>query len=76
MNMDMVNNFVQYVLEFYGDKGIYDLGFKPNKEDVLIALALRLDRYQQVEFAGDSTDREFVRDIMLDMRNKQPWEIV
>lgn len=77
MNMDMINNFVGYVMEFYGgDCGLYDLGFNPTREDVLIALALRLDKYQQVEFAGDSTDREFVRDILLQLRSKEPWGLV
>ena len=77
MNMDMINNFVWYVMEFYGgDEPLYDLGFKPTREEVLIALALRMEKFQQVEFAGDSTDREFVRDIMIDMKTKKLWEIV
>lgn len=77
MDMDKIENFVWYVMEFYrGEDGLYDLGFNPTREDVLIALALRLSKHQNIEFGGDSTDRELVRDIMLQLHGKEPWGLV
>jgi len=62
-------NFTQYMLDFYGPKGIYNLGFTAEQ----INLATQLykcrmeDQYGQEEFAGDSVDRERVRDIILEV---------
>ena len=65
----MNTNFTQYMLDFYGPKGIYDYGFTPEQ----INLATQLykcrmeDEYGQTEFEGDSVDRERVRDIILEV---------
>ena len=62
-------NFTQYMLDFYGPKGIYDYGFTAEQ----INLATQLykcrmeDQYGQTEFEGDSVDRERVRDIILEV---------
>ena len=65
----MNTNFTQYMLDFYGPKGIYDYGFTAEQ----INLATQLykcrmeDQYGQTEFEGDSVDRERVRDIILEV---------
>lgn len=66
--------FVNYVLKFYGKGGIYDFG--ASEGDVWRALEIRLNKYADVEFAGDSLDREYVRDIMLEMHGKEGWGLV
>jgi hypothetical protein len=62
-------NFTQYMLDFYGPKGIYNYGFTAEQ----INLATQLykcrmeDEFGQTEFEGDSVDRERVRDIILEI---------
>jgi hypothetical protein len=62
-----MNNFTQYLLDFYGPDGIYNLGF--TAEQINLATQLykcRLeDIYPGQEFCGDSVDRERVRDIIM-----------
>jgi hypothetical protein len=53
-------NFVQYVRSFYGPGGIYDMG----ATDVMIIEATVQYINSGADFAGDSFDRENVRDIM------------
>ena len=70
----MIERFIKYVLEFYGKDGIYDLG--ANKEEVLEALEIRLERHKDIQFGGDSFDRELVRDIILENRGEKPWGLI
>lgn len=63
-----MKEFVDYVLSFYGKGGLYDIG--ATEEDVKIALNIRLKTRQDIEFDGDSFDREIVRDIILAMKEK------
>jgi len=62
-------NFTQYMLDFYGPKGIYDYGFTPEQINLATQLyKCRLEQnYPGREFAGDSVDRERVRDIILEV---------
>ena len=64
----MMEQFVEYVLSFYSaESELYpEMAF--TKEEVEIAIAERMIRHQESEFAGDSVDREWVRDIVLEMR--------
>ena len=73
--MKNFNEFIDYVLSFYGDGGLYPQG--RTKEQVAYATTLYLDAcsyYEanpDLEFGmtwgnGDSLDRERVRDIMND----------
>jgi hypothetical protein len=56
--------FVNYVLSFYGPGQIYgELKFK--ESEVKKAIQIH-NRNEEVEFIGDSVDREMVRDIVLD----------
>lgn len=64
-NKDM-KEFVDYVMSFYGDGGLYDM--KATREEVWNALAIRLDTID-FSFDGDSLDRERVRDIIIKERS-------
>lgn len=58
-------NFTQYMLDFYGPKGIYPYGFTAEQINLGTQLyKCRLDAGQ--EFHGDTVDRERVRDIILE----------
>lgn len=63
-----MNEFVDYVMSFYGKDEIYDIG--TTKQEILIATGIRLERLKEVPFHGDSLDREAVRDIIIESRNK------
>lgn len=61
-----MKDFIEYVLSFYGTGGeaIYDYAF--TREEVEAAFTIRLQN-TEIEFAGDSFDRELLRDIVLDV---------
>jgi hypothetical protein len=59
-----IEEFIAYVLSFYGDDGIYPVGAE--RDDVILALGMRIAGRTDLPFDGDSTDREIVRDIMLE----------
>ena len=67
LGFDYTNNFTNYMLDFYGPNGIYDLGF--THEQINLATQLYKTRlavnYPGQEFEGDSVDRERVRDIII-----------
>ena len=57
----MENEFYRYCISFYGKGGIYDLGVP----DVSIKAVCRLIEWTGGEdFAGDSFDREKVRELL------------
>jgi hypothetical protein len=58
-----MNDFIEYVMSFYGPEGIYDMN--ATREEVEDALVIRLEN-AEIEFAADSFDRELIRDIILD----------
>ena len=66
LNMNNVNEFVNYVMQFYGKGGIYDFG--ATEKDIIIATGIRLQNRPEMPFDGDSLDRELVRDILLEMK--------
>ena len=59
-----MNEFVKYVLEFYGKGGLYDFG--ATEQDIIKATGIRLAKRPELPFDGDTLDRELVRDILLD----------
>ena len=61
-------NFVQYVRSFYGPGGIYDMG----ATDAMIIAATIQYINSGADFAGDSFDRENVRDIMINQYSLVP----
>lgn len=58
-----MQDFIDYVLSFYGPNGVYDFNF--TESEVKKGLQIHLIK-EKVAFAGDSVDREMVRDIVLD----------
>lgn len=61
-----MNEFVDYVMSFYGQGEIYDMGV--TRDEVLLATGIRLERNKDIPFDGDSLDREKVRDVILELR--------
>jgi hypothetical protein len=58
----MMNEFYLYVRSFYGTCGLYPMG--ANLADIIKATDIYLSR-RKTKFAGDSFDREEVRDILI-----------
>ncbi len=69
--------FVSYVLDFYGQRGLYKEFFDEKdgvgQAEVEAALAIR-KKHNDPPFSGDSFDRELVRDIMLAKRGETELE--
>ena len=66
MNSNMwieANKWIEYVLDFYGKGGIYDMG--ATKEQVIDATNALIKQIGN-KFEADSIDRERVRDIMIE----------
>ena len=63
----MYTTFIDYCLDFYGPKGIYKMKF--TTEEIVAALIQRTHDFKDLEFIGDSTDRELIRDIVLKNRS-------
>lgn len=63
-----ITDFIEYCLTFYGQGGIYDMG--ATHSELLIATGYRLAQCdnQNVQFCGDSLDRESVRDVVFKLR--------
>ena len=57
-----MNQFYKYVLSFYGKHGLYPMG--ATLVDVKAATKIHKHR-TNIEFEGDSVDRETVRDILI-----------
>jgi hypothetical protein len=58
----MMDEFYTYVLSFYGKGGLYPMGV--TLTDVKSATKIHKHR-TNIEFEGDSVDRENVRDILI-----------
>ena len=55
--------FVEYMLDFYGPNGIYDIGC--TEQEVREALPIRLLERADLEFDGDTIDREICEHIIV-----------
>ena len=58
-----MQEFIEYVLSFYGAGGLYDIN--ASVDEVKKAIRIRLLN-DDLPFDGDTVDRELVRDIILD----------
>jgi hypothetical protein len=58
----VVQDFINYVYSFYGSGGIYDLG--ATKADIAHATTVRILKWPELTFEGDSMDREHVRAVL------------
>ena len=56
-------DFVEYMLDFYGPNGIYDIGC--TEQEVREALPIRLLERADLEFDGDTIDREICEHIIV-----------
>jgi len=66
----IVNEFINYVYDFYGKNGIYDMGAtRDNITTATIDYISSLLSKKDYTFCGDSLDRERVRDIMISKFN-------
>jgi len=66
--MSNTDQFVTYCEGFYGDTGIYPLGFTRRQIELATELyQLRLTQGLET-FEGDTVDRENVRDLILEFR--------
>ena len=61
-----MNEFIDYVLDFYGVAGIYPMGV--TRDDVLLATGMRMGicQWLNIPYEGDSIDREAVREILIE----------
>ena len=57
-----ITEFVEYMLDFYGPNGIYDIGM--TEAEVREALPIRLLQRADLEFDGDTIDREICEHIV------------
>jgi len=55
--------FVEYMLDFYGPNGIYDVGM--TEAEVREALPIRLLERADLPFDGDTVDREICEAIVI-----------
>ena len=58
-----MQEFIEYVLSFYGAGGLYDIN--ASDDEVKKAIRIRLLN-DNLPFEGDTVDREAIRDIILD----------
>jgi len=64
-------DFIDYVLSFYGVGGIYEHGW--SDQQIVAACEVRMG---MVEYAGDSIDREWVRDYLFgDVTIDNPYPV-
>ena len=66
----IIKEFINYVYDFYGKNGIYDMG--ATRDNITTATIDYLSdclSKREYTFCGDSLDRERVRDIMISKFN-------
>jgi len=61
----MMTEFYDYVLSFYGPDGIYPMGANLTLIQKATKDLIRILKIKGEEFAGDSIDRELVRDLLI-----------
>jgi hypothetical protein len=69
-DVDDYKGFVKYFDDFYGKKGLYPI-IGLTKKDIDKGIELRLKSRDDMEWSGDSADRELVRDEILAWRKQK-----
>jgi hypothetical protein len=66
---ELINDFIDYTLTFYGTDGIYPMG--ADRTVILNATndIIKIAEIKGEEFCGDSIDRELVRDLLISKYN-------
>ena len=69
LSKELINDFIDYTLTFYGPDGIYPMG--ANRTVVRNATndIIKIAGIKGEEFCGDSIDRELVRDLLISKYN-------
>lgn len=60
-----LNDFVDYVMGFYGPDGIYPMGANLTLIRSATDDCMKIAEIKGEEFCGDSVDRELVRDLLI-----------
>jgi hypothetical protein len=71
MNKDEINQFIDYVLSFYGPDGLYPMSANRTVVRKATNDIIRIAKIKGTSFCGDSIDREQVRDLLIDKYNLQ-----
>lgn len=66
---EFINDFIDYVISFYGPNGIYPMGANRTVVRKATNDLIRICKIKGQEFCGDSVDRELVRDLLIDKYN-------
>ena len=70
LTVDQVNEFIEYMQLFYcGEKAIYPYDF--TIAEICGGMIDQFNYRPSVDFDGDSVDREYVRDMILDARERE-----
>lgn len=63
------NDFVDYVMGFYGPNGVYPMGANPTLVRKATDDCMKIAEIKGEKFCGDSIDRELVRDLLISKYN-------
>jgi hypothetical protein len=69
LSKELINDFVDYVMSFYGSDGIYPMGANRTVVRKATNDIIKIARIKGEEFCGDSIDRELVRDLLISKYN-------
>jgi hypothetical protein len=69
MNKFDKDKFIEYVYSFYGPGGVYDMG--ATKNEIALATDLHISEGLPDSFCGDSIDRECVRDLIIELTDRE-----
>jgi hypothetical protein len=66
---ELINDFIDYTLTFYGPDGIYPMGANRTVVRKATNDIIKIARIKGEKFCGDSIDRELVRDLLISKYN-------
>ena len=66
MTKEQINDFIDYVLSFYGPDGLYPMSANRTVVRKATNDIIKIVKIKGQEFCGDSVDRELVRDLLID----------
>jgi hypothetical protein len=69
LSKELINDFVDYVMSFYGSDGIYPMGANRTVVRKATNDIIKIAIIKGEEFCGDSIDRELVRDLLISKYN-------
>ena len=68
---EFINDFIGYVMSFYGPDGLYPMDANRTVVRKATNDLIRICKIKGHQFCGDSYDREQVRDLLIDKYNLQ-----